>query len=558
MKSVLPFRDLFRTGRRAWLIALALIAFGAERAGAQFQAISTVEFLVFRPSTTLTQSTMSFVTEIRGLLNGALVFERTFAEPFASSNVQGGVTAARIAITGAGGPGVVISGPTLVSRSETVTTSSTSLFSAAGVSGPLIPFITPVTGPAETRVGFLNDCRSSVAALPSSTRPTCVPLPGQTLTVSAGSTVLIARQEIDFFIDEAVTTTNNTQVTERYELNGAVQPVGAIHTAMQSGLFDLAGRLLRRLGDEGSAGLFGEPATRAVGTTFAADLPADAAPVAPAPLPIFHQGRGWAEAYGIRARTDAWREVPGDRRDAHGFAGGVSYVPVPWLMLGFGIDQGRVDVVVPAAVERANIDLTQVASVARISNGPFALALSATYGFGSVDTTRAFLAVSSASYDVRLWGVLAEASYRFDLGPWHVVPKAGADYVRVEGDRFSEIGLLGLIARPTDTNRSRAFAGIEVGRAFAIGEVAWLDLSSSIRAVTVLDGAERTLPVAFAAAPNIGLTIRGNEARGTGIDLGAQARLGVTPNIGLYAAYNGQFHSHHRSHAATAGLKVVW
>ena len=135
-------------------------------------------------------------------------------------------------------------------------------------------------------------------------------------------------------------------------------------------------------------------------------------------------------------------------------------------MLGFGVDQGWLDLDVPDAMETAQIDLTQFALGARFGSGPFSLAMSASYGFGSVDSTSSLIAVSTASYDVDVIGLFAEASYTFEAGGWRLVPKAAIDHVRIDSEAFTGSGMLGLSVPSHDSDRTRLVPGLEFGRSF--------------------------------------------------------------------------------------------
>ena len=75
---------------------------------------STSEELVFNAPVVVTNDTSSFQTELIGKLNGGVIlYDQSFNAAFGTPTVAAGVTAAITAITTAGGPGVVITGPTL-------------------------------------------------------------------------------------------------------------------------------------------------------------------------------------------------------------------------------------------------------------------------------------------------------------------------------------------------------------------------------------------------------------------------------------------------------------
>jgi uncharacterized protein with beta-barrel porin domain len=267
-------------------------------------------------------------------------------------------------------------------------------------------------------------------------------------------------------------------------------------------------------------------------------------------------GRGWAEGYAFRHRADS-RGLPAERRDARGLAGGLAFAAREDILLGFGVDQGWLDLEVPDALETADIELTQLALGARFGGGPFSLAVSASYGFGSVDSERSLVTVSTASYDVAVFGLFAEASYAFEAGAWQLAPTLGIDHVRVETEDFAERGTLGLAVPEHDSSRTRLFPGVRFGRSFAFGEGTRLDVAGSLRYLAVVGGDERTIPVAFTIAPGTPLVMRGLDERNSAL-AGVQARLRLSPSLDLYLAYDGRFADGDHAHGVTAGLSLVW
>jgi hypothetical protein len=102
-------------------------------------SFSQTQSLTFAPATEITIDVTVFNTEIVGKLNGGVVlYDQDFAAAFATPTVQAGVNSAILAITTAGGPGVVITGPTLVSHTVTNSSASSSVYSL-DPSTPIVP-----------------------------------------------------------------------------------------------------------------------------------------------------------------------------------------------------------------------------------------------------------------------------------------------------------------------------------------------------------------------------------------------------------------------------------
>lgn len=331
-----------------------------------------------------------------------------------------------------------------------------------------------------------------------------------------------------YTIDQTTATTNTTTQFEQWTLFGIVQSVGLVHTAVQSSAFDAASRFLRRMGDEVGNGSSG------IG---------------------FDQARlgGWAEFYGSNARSSASGSIPGNRRNTYGFNAPVSEN----FVLGVGIDHGRTDISLDSAfAETGAINLTEVGVNAGFRSGGWLANAAATYGFGNADTTHALAGTSTASYDLRTWGVLGEAGYRFDLGGLRVTPSIGVDHVDLHTDNFTETGGLALVAPAHSADRTRAWLGLDIGHTWQMASGGSFDLSGYGRVVQVLSGDERLLPVAFAVAPGIPMTITGNKENRTGFDLGARASYSFNSTASLFVAYDARFRDGFDAHQGRVGLKL--
>lgn len=493
---------------------------------------SQTDTIIFNAPTIIVQRVGLFETRIIGrLAGGVALFDQTFNDAFGSATVLNGLAAARAAITTAGGPGIVIiSDPVLISRTVSSTTSSASIFSLAGSSDTVTS--TSTFGPATITIGDRRSCGAAVAALPDGTRPACGAPGGQSFDVAPGTVNVNTNTQTEYRVDEARTDTITETTRETYELTGTVVPVGTVHAAVQSGLFDSAGRFLHRLGREGVQGLFGSRG---------------GAP----------RRGGWAEAYALDGGRDARNGLPGEQGDSAGFAAGFSLDAGPGVSLGFGADHGWTDVDVAATGEAADVRLTQFGLQARLGTGPFGVGAALTYGAGEVDSSRAFLGVAQGAYDVELLGAFVEARYDIDLGGWRLTPAAGLDWVRVESDAFTESGPLGFIVPAAEQDRTRAFAGAEIGGRLGLGGRAALELTGYARYLAVLDGEERALPIVFAAAPGTPLVMRGIDEEDS-ILLGAQARLELSRSVDLYFGYDGRFGGGQESHAGIGGVRVRW
>lgn len=523
---------------RAGAAAAALIAGLGAASGAQAAdeasglrlSSSLKERLVFNPATVTTRNATVYSTQILGRLNGgAPLYDKTFGFPFSDPASQAGVVAARAAITTAGGPGVIIGAPVLTASSTNTSSSSVTTYSLAGTESVTGAGVVTF-GPATLYVGTLSVC--NVGSLPSTAKPTCQDTGGQKLALGPNETNINVHTATTYTLDQATTTTNTTTQFEQWTLFGVVQSVGLVHTAVQSGAFDAASRFLRRMGDEVGNGSSGTGFDRS-------------------------RRGGWAEFHGATARSSAGGGIPGDRRDAYGFAGGFIAPLSETFMLGVGVDHGRTDIALDSDfAETGVVTLTELGVNAGFrSRGWFANA-AATYGFGDADTTHAVAGASTASYDLRTWGLLGEAGYRFDLGGLRVTPSIGGDHVDLRTHSFTETGGLALVAPSHSADRTRAWLGLDVGHTRRLASAGAFDLSGYGRVVQVLSGDERLLPVAFAVAPAVPMTITGNRENRTGFDLGARASYSFNSNASLFVAYDGRFRDGFDAHQGRIGLKL--
>jgi autotransporter-associated beta strand protein len=463
--------------------------------------------ITFTAPVVTTNRVNAFSTQIIGrLLGGQPLYDQTFAAAFNSATVQTGLVAARAAITTAGGPGVIIGDPVRTSSTTTTaTTPGASTFALTNTQSTQEQGVLTF-GPATLTVGALSTC--NVSSLPSTTRPTCV-AGGTTLVLGLNDTNINVNTNTVYTVSETRTDTITDTLRETWELTGQVAAVGMIHAEVQSGMFDLGGRMLGRL------------------TSIEAGT------------------AGWGEFYRFRVNQSG-------RRDAWGLAGGFGLALASGVTLGVGIERGWLDIDVPGALETGNLALTEFGAALRVDSGPFSASLAAVHGFGDAETRRTIIGGSDADYDVRLTGVALDFGYVIDMRGWTLRPQAGLDYIRLSTDPFTESDTLGLVVADQSEDRVRASAGLSIGRDF--GGFAF---SASARYLAVLSGGERSLPVAFAIAPGRILDMSA-PSEPDGALLGARLAVPLSPGTTFFVGYGGRFGGDYETHAGTAGFRVAF
>ena len=133
---------------------------------------------------------------------------------------------------------------------------------------------------------------------------------------------------------------------------------------------------------------------------------------------------------------------------------------------------------------------------------------------------------------------------------WNLYASAGIDHVRISSDGFTESDALGLVAGDQSASRTRATAGLSLGRNFG-----GFSIAAAARYIAVLDGGDRSLPVAFAIAPTRPLDMSG-PGEPDGALLGARISIPVARGTSLSLGYDGRFGGGYTAHTGTIALRV--
>jgi uncharacterized protein with beta-barrel porin domain len=324
-----------------------------------------------------------------------------------------------------------------------------------------------------------------------------------------------------------------------------------IHLSSSSALFDLSTRFMRHLGTEASNATAGPP--------LVSNPQGSGADLAASPQQQ-QRWRTWFEGYGQWSRMSAQGVAfPGDRRKVWGGVAGLGYTPAPGVSFGASVDQSRTKIDIVSLPQSATVDLTQIGGNAAFESGNWTLGIAGIHGFGAVKTQRDDVGgtVNTASYDAKLWGAFGELSYLWTSGNFRFVPKAGADWARVETSSFIETGGPNAVAGSNQvSSRTRIFGGAEVGYTWTLDR-SFFDLSGYGRVVDIVqqnigalqvDGGVGTTPV----------SVQGVGESLLGVDAGATATYRLSAMTRIYASYDGRFRSNFTSHTGTAGIEFRW
>lgn len=547
---------------------LALVGFcecAKAQASQTTQTQAASDTIIFNNPVVTTTTTQLFETQIIGRIQGgAPLFDQTFNAAFADPIVQGGVTAARLAITNAGGPGVIVGAPVLTATITTTTSTSASTFVLAGQTQTLAFELT--VGPGSVLIGDLGRC-PAVLALPGPVRPTCNAANPVNFVVPFGSQNLNTTVETVYTVDELVLIEQNTTLFEQYTLTGVVRRLGSIHGVAPTGTFEQGERFSRRLLDAAASEdnafmspAFGglPPAARSfapVGSGSGGPLASfpGAGPASPSP-----SWNAWFDVYGWHGRRSASGGLAGDKRNGVGVNGGFGFQVTEQLRVGFGVDHGVVDLDLDGVGEKARLNLTQIGVYAGWRNGPWVLAASAQAGFGDVDTTIAPAGLnfsSIGSYSAKLFSAAGEFGYRIEGGDWRLTPHIGGQWMNAQMGAFAETGAFALTSPGGDFDWGKGWIGFSGDYRADLGALP-LTLKGHVRAVAYSND-EILLPAGFAGIA-VPMTINGPRAGDFGAEMGLGAQLRLSANASVFAGYDVRLRARMHTHAGTVGVRVIW
>lgn len=504
---------------------------------------STTESVVFNPATTTTTNIIRNSTQIIGrIAGGKPLFDQTFAVPFSHPTAQAGVTAARAAITSAGGPGVIIGSPIRTASSSSTTTTSSTIYSLASTS---YTHTTNATiGPGTQRIGDLTFC-TGITTLPSSTAPTCsagnqVTIlhhnePGNTnpigpprytwgeLSVPAGNININVNTDIIYNIDQATTITNTTTLFEQYTITGFVRRIGSVHALSAEAGGDATSLFAKRLRSVGNGEI-----KRGV----------------------------WFSGYGWFGKRGANGEIAGDERHGKGVSGGYVASLGKEFRGGVGFDKGTTRLTLDTVGESGTVDLTQFGAHLDYERGGFRLRFANTNGWGNIKTLTAPTDLeffTNAQYGLTTTSLSGEVAYSLPLGKWKLTPNSGVEWRRVKNDSFSEAGTFGLVTDAHTTNWTKGWAGMAVER--TIGESGLFKFYGR----ATFNGHDRVLlPVTFASLGGGTMHLESPDYGNIGSEAGASVLFPVSRNAFLYAAYDTRIRGNLALNTVTGGFKLVF
>ena len=480
----------------------------------------------------------AYQTRITATVDGAtFLYDQLFYGQLSDPQAQAGLIDASAAsgVAVGGAPGVIVwSGTELIDSYEELIDSFTDI-SITTLPPTYVTTVQTTTGDAPNNTVYTGD-RGSCFDTGVSGATNYAPFDGAFANCDTYEEVVVAPGTIN-------TNTHTTTIIEtletwftnydylnfaHYQLTGQVVLIGTVHPGVQTGLFESGARFSGRLLD--------------------------------APPPETGS-RAWIEGHDGRSESRSEGSVAGNRRSMSGMSGGLVFAASDRWRFGVGVDRTDYGIDVIDMSEDADLDLTQFGVHAGFDTGRLFTNLAVSHARGEADTRHGNAAmggVSTARYDISLDSAAMAFGYRLQAREWQVVPLAGLEWVEADTDGFSEHGGIALVADRHSTERSRAWAGLEVGRRWEWAQQRSLAISMRARYLSVLSGEDRLLPVAFATAPGAPLTITGPDENSSGGELGFAAILGLGGRVSLYLAAQARRDGDNEAHNIQAGVQFGW
>ena len=519
--------------------------------------------LAFNTPTQTVTTVNAFQTTIQGkLIGGSLLYDQTFPDAYGSAPVQAGLSQARLAITTAGGPGVVIAAPQLISHSVTSSSTTTSTYSLnhivvgetpvtqeyVGGTGN-ITTVSPTTGLSEqpdpiyggvetvetkdangnwvnittpVMVGTLSDCSGAVTAQPSTTRPVCTTLPGDRVHFGPGADAYVTSYNDTYFVDESDAVTTTTLTSETYLVLGTVRPLGTVHVMAPVAIFEDAEGLMGRLS-------------------------------------ATSDGNGpWLEAWGSEARTGSDGDLPGSRRQSRGIRGGLQGQLSSHVRVGVSVNSGTTDLSLTSVGESGRVVISEFAVYGAFTSGPWFADLSGGRGQGRVDAFVSPIGTEQASGSYRRFSLTfagLHAGLHLPLGAGTISPEIGATHAKADMAAFAESGS-DFALRGDDAGYKRDT--VFVGAAMHYPLTHALSLDGVVRVANRSGDLSPTLPVVFAAygpdSPT--LNIQAPHDTATAGEVGASATWQLGPHAEAYLGYDVVASRRTTNQTARIGLRI--
>ncbi|CEJ10347.1 Extracellular serine protease precursor [bacterium YEK0313] len=483
----------------------------------------------------------SFATTVVGVLDGRPVFARTTGDAIDGSAGLAAVADARFAMQAAAGlRRVTVDAPVRVAAQLTVT--GTSETTRDVVTSSVVTVNSIAThGPTLIATGDRGECTVAGTATAG---PSGCSRPGTALIIAGSRTSINTHANTLSDVMTIRTVTTHERQDETWEVRGRLgNQIGTVHALTGLVALDQADRFVRRLVELDST-------------------PSGLREMATGPERATAGGARWqvfGEAFGRQSGlgADASRGIARSSGDLAGLAGGIGYRAAPGILVGAALQWGNSTMRVkdPIVPERLAVDLTQIGLFGSFRDGPASLGASLAYGTGRARTG---IGGAMAGRGVTTFSAAARLGYDLSFGPLVVTPDLGLRYGAVRAGGFAEMGgSVPLVGSRETIDATRGWLGVSFAAPFRHDGMAFAP-RAYLRLTHDFGAAGGRAEVAFAALPGMALTAFGPGIGRFGAEFGASVEARLTPQIGIFAAYDGRLAERFQSHTASGGLRIVW
>lgn len=483
----------------------------------------------------------SFATTVVGVLDGRPVFARTTGDAIDGSAGLAAVADARFAMQAAAGlRRITVDAPVRVATQLTITGTSEATRDVVTSSVATVNSIT-THGPTVIATGDLGECAVAGTATAG---PSGCSRPGAALIIAGSRTSINTHTNTLNDVTTIRTVTTHERQDETWEVRGRLgNQMGTVHALSGLVALDQADRFVRRLVE-----LDG--------------MPSGLREMATGPERAAAGGGRWqvfGEAFGRQSGlgADAARGIARSSGDLAGLAGGIGYRAAPGILVGAALQWGHSTMRVkdPIVPERLAVDLTQIGLFGNFRDGPASLGVSLAYGTGRARTG---IGGAVAGRGVTTFSAAARLGYDLSFGPLVVTPDFGLRYGAVRAGGFAETGgSVPLVGSGETIDATRGWLGVSIAAPFRHDGMAFAP-RVYLRLTHDFGATGGRAEVAFAALPGMALTAFGPGIGRFGAEFGASVETKLTPQIGIFATYDGRLAERFQSHTASGGLRIVW
>ncbi len=278
------------------------------------------------------------------------------------------------------------------------------------------------------------------------------------------------------------------------------------------------------------------------------------------------RGRFWASGFGEYASLDGQASTGSASLTSRnsGVATGADYELTRNLIGG-----------IAAGYSNSNFTVSDRATTGSLEGGHFAVYGVAHYGdFYAASTTsyanyenttdRSVTALGGVEtergrFSSDEWISSYEAGYKYRTPNWNVTPFVGAQFAQLSNDAFNEAstGVAGLHVDAQTVDSEKTFVGVQFDTKTSLYN-GWLLTPYARLSWEHEFSTDRRDTAYFLSLPGSAFTIDGASAAADAARLNAGFKLDVSPNVAVFASFDGEFSARGDIYAGTGGIKIRW